>query len=438
MNNFQELLAAKFLSHDASITIVGAGYVGLPLGLAFINAGFIVYIFDIDDSKIESLTVGKSYIKHIRHESIRSALDTRRFLPTTEPHCASQSDAIIVCVPTPLDKHRQPDLTCIKNSLHILSPYLKKYQLLSLESTTYPGTTEDVILPYLKDRGFTVGIDYALVYSPEREDPGNKNFSVNSIPKLVGGVTSSCTDLGFKLYGEAIATVIPVKNPRIAEMAKLLENVHRAVNIGLVNELKPLATALDIDIYDVISAASTKPFGFVPYYPGPGLGGHCIPIDPFYLTWKAREYDIHTRFIELAGEINARMPSYVVSNVISQLNSRGKSLSSSTILCLGLAYKKDVDDIRESPSLKIIQMLLGSGSSVRYHDPYCKGVTNHPMFGTRCIDEVHLYPDIIQSSDLTLLLTDHTDIDYGMIYEYSDIIVDTRGKYPIDSKVVRS
>jgi UDP-N-acetyl-D-glucosamine dehydrogenase len=307
-----------------------------------------------------------------------------------------------------------------------------------LESTTYPGTTEDVILPYLNERGLAVGVDYALVYSPEREDPGNKNFSVSSIPKLVGGVTPSCTDLGSKLYGETVATVIPVKNPRIAEMAKLLENVHRAVNIGLVNELKPLATALDIDIFDVIAAASTKPFGFVPYYPGPGLGGHCIPIDPFYLTWKAHEYDIHTRFIELAGEINACMPSYVVKSVISELNSRGKPLQSSVVLCLGLAYKKDFDDIRESPSLKVIQILLNSGASVLYHDPYCRGVTNHPMFGGRSIDEVILSPEIVQSADLTLLLTDHTCFDYAMVYEYSDVIVDTRGKYPLDGKVVRS
>ena len=326
----------KFKEKKAVIGIVGLGYVGLPLMLRYCEVGYKIIGFDIDPGKVDRLRFGKSYIEHITDSMIARAVKSG-FEPTTDYTRASDADALIICVPTPLDKYREPDLSFIVNTLDALLPHLRRGQILSLESTTYPGTTEEELQPRIESRGFQLGKDFFLVFSPEREDPGNSKFSTRMIPKVCGGVTAHCLEVGLALYGEVIDKVVPVSSTRVAEMTKLLENIHRAVNIGLVNEMKIVADKMGIDIYEVIRAAATKPFGFVPYYPGPGLGGHCIPIDPFYLTWKAREYGVHTRFIELAGEVNASMPDYVISKVTQALNTQKKAIRGSRILVLGLA-----------------------------------------------------------------------------------------------------
>lgn len=436
--NYSTLLHSKILNHDAVVMVIGIGYVGLPLSLAFSQRGFKTYALDTSSPKIASLLLGDSYIKHIDSNSIQQALATGNLCPTLDFTLATEADVIILCVPTPLDKHREPNLTYIKDSISSLLPYLHQGQLISLESTTYPGTTEELISLPITERGFTVGTDIFIAYSPEREDPGNKVYDVTSIPKVVGGMTSYCTEVASSIYSQIVSEVVPVSNPKVAEMAKLLENVHRAVNIGLVNELKPLALALNIDLFEVINAAATKPFGFVPYYPGPGLGGHCIPIDPFYLTWKAREYNINTRFIELAGQINASMPSYIVTQVTRVLNSTNQPVSKSRILVMGVAYKKNVDDTRESPSLAIIKQLLNLGADITYCDPYCSSITSHCMFEGHSIEEVQLDQIDYSSFSLTLLLTDHDCFDYSEIYHHSSLIVDTRGRYKPDHKVHRS
>lgn len=343
-------LLSKIRSKCATIGVVGLGYVGLPLSLRFVETEFSVLGFDIDDNKIKKLNSGESYIKHIGVERVYKAWESGNLEATTDFSRASEVDALILCVPTPLGNHKEPDLSFITNTLNSLLPYLRKGQIISLESTTYPGTTEEELRPALESKGFTVGKDIFLVYSPEREDPGNPKFSTNNTPKIVGGSTSECLEIGLALYSRIVEKVIPVSSTQVAEMTKILENIYRAVNIGLVNELKILADKMEIDIWEVIDAAATKPFGFTPFYPGPGLGGHCIPIDPFYLTWKAKEYGISTRFIELAGEINTAMPNWVVSKVIDALNDQGKALKNSRILVLGIAYKKNIDDSRESPA----------------------------------------------------------------------------------------
>jgi UDP-N-acetyl-D-glucosamine dehydrogenase len=436
--NYSESLKFKVSNHDAKIMVIGIGYVGLPLALAFANCGLKTYALDNDSSKISSLASGKSYIKHIPSAYVHQSIKTGNFYPTVDIGLAADADVIIICVPTPLNKYREPNLVYIKDSIEQLLPHLRKGQLISLESTTYPGTTEELISLPITACGFTPGNDIFIVYSPEREDPGNNHYGVTSIPKVVGGMTSVCTEVACHMYSQIIQTVVPVSNPMVAEMSKLLENIHRAVNIGLVNELKPLAAALNIDLFEVIEAAATKPFGFVPYYPGPGLGGHCIPIDPFYLTWKAREYDINTRFIELAGQINAAMPSYIVNQTLSVLNLYNKTVNRSRILVMGLAYKKNVDDTRESPSLKIVRCLLDLGAHISYVDPYCSGVISHPIFGNNTINEIS--HDCIDYSmyDVTLLLTDHDCFDYCNMYEGSLIIIDTRGRFKRDHKVFRA
>ena len=348
-----------------SIAVVGLGYVGLPLALTFAENGFSVIGIDVDQQKINKLRNSESYLKHINNARISRTIETKKLIPTLDFSEAKKCMAIILCVPTPLNKNREPDLTYVCNTLNSLKKFLRKGQLLSLESTTYPGTTEEVLKPTIESLGFEIGQDFFLIYSPEREDPGNKKYSTASIPKIIGGITPICREIGIELYSKIIEKLVPVSSTRAAEITKLLENIHRAVNIGLMNELKILSDKMDIDLYEIIDAASTKPFGFTPYYPGPGLGGHCIPIDPFYLTWKAREYGMNTKFIELAGEINASMPQYVIEKIFNLLNERSKSIKNSKILVLGLSYKKNIDDIRESPSLEIIYNLLKRGFNRR-------------------------------------------------------------------------
>lgn len=429
-------LLNKIKQKNATIGIIGLGYVGLPLAIRFSEVGFKVIGFDIDDSKVKMLNNGKSYIKHINEDDI-SAMGEQGFIATTDFAKISHVRAILICVPTPLGIHNEPNLSYVKNTLDLIKSYLRDHQLLILESTTYPGTTAEEIVPFIEKQGFKMGENYYIGYSPEREDPGNKNFSVQSIPKVVSGHTKNCLEVTTVLYDQIVDETVPVSSTQVAEMTKILENIHRAVNIGLVNELKMVADKMNIDINEVINAAATKPFGFTAYYPGPGLGGHCIPIDPFYLTWKAKEFGVNTRFIELAGEVNSAMPSYVISRVTDALNTIGKSISMSKILILGLAYKKNVDDLRESPSLEIIDILLQKGAKVEYSDPFI--IKTHK---TRKNDfkmkSIELNKDTINSYDLVLLATDHDSFDYDLIEKESKIIIDTRGRFQKSAKVLKA
>lgn len=423
----KQLLLNKISDKSFVVGIVGLGYVGLPLMLRFTDVGFRVLGFDIDQSKVDALNAGKSYIEHIPGDKI-SAACSLGFTATTDFSRAGEVDALILCVPTPLNKYREPDISFIIDTIESLKPYLRKGHLVSLESTTYPGTTDEELLPRIESRGLKIGTDAFLVFSPEREDPGNPDFTTRTIPKVCGGVTPACQEVGIALYGAVIDKVVSVSSTRAAEMTKLLENIHRAINIGLVNEMKIVADKMDIDIHEVIRAAATKPFGFVAYYPGPGLGGHCIPIDPFYLTWKAREYGVHTRFIELAGEVNSSMPDYVLSKVIASLNKRKKSLNGSKVLVLGIAYKKNVDDMRESPSVFLMEKLRELGAEVAYSDPH---VPLFPRTREHRFDltSVSLTPDSVASYDCVLLATDHDKFDYAMIGANANLIVDCRGRY---------
>ena len=420
-------LIEKFNKKEAIIGIVGLGYVGLPLMLRYCEVGYKVVGFDIDSKKIESLSARKSYIGHISDESIERAVSLG-FSATNDFSRASDVDALILCVPTPLNKYREPDLNFVLDTVNSLVPYLRAGQIVSLESTTYPGTTEEELLPRVESGGLKVGQDIFLVFSPEREDPGNPNFTTRTIPKICGGHTPECLKVGLELYRQVIDLVVPVSSTRAAELTKLLENIHRAVNIGLVNEMKIVADKMDIDIHEVIRAAATKPFGFVAYYPGPGLGGHCIPIDPFYLTWKAREYGIHTRFIELAGEVNASMPDYVLSKVASALNAQKKSINGSRILVLGIAYKKNVDDMRESPSVMLMEKLRDLGANIDYSDPH---LPFFPKIRGHHFDlaSVLLSSETLTQYDCVLLATDHDKFDYNLIKKHSKLIVDSRGRY---------
>jgi UDP-N-acetyl-D-glucosamine dehydrogenase len=428
LNKHAAALVGRFGDRSATIGIVGLGYVGLPLALTFTQAGFRVIGFDIDSAKAEAINSGKSYFLHIADEAVASAREKKRLEATVDFSRANEVDALLLCVPTPLTAYREPDLSFVLNTVESILPYLRAEQLIVLESTTYPGTTEEELLPRIESRGFKVGEDIFLCFSPEREDPGNERFKTRDIPKVCGGATSACLDVGVALYAEAVAKVVPVSSTRAAELTKLLENIHRAVNIGLVNEMKIIADRMGIDIHEVVRAAATKPFGFVAYYPGPGLGGHCIPIDPFYLTWKARQYGVHTRFIELAGEINSSMPHWVVSKVVESLNQRRKSLNGSRILVLGIAYKKNVDDMRESPSVEMISLLSDGGAQVDYSDPH---VPVFPRMRNYSFDlkSVNLTKDLVASYDIVLLATDHDVFDYEMLKEHSQILVDTRGRF---------
>jgi UDP-N-acetyl-D-glucosamine dehydrogenase len=395
--------------------------------LRFAEEGYRIIGFDIDLDKVNALNAGKSYIEHIPAEKVAKAR-AGRFEATTNFALTKDVDALILCVPTPLNKFREPDLTYVLNTLDSVTPYLRKGQIISLESTTYPGTTEEEIVPRVSKRALKVGEDVHIVFSPEREDPGRLDYSTKTIPKVVGGITPNCLEAGCALYQAVMDKVVPVSSARVAEMTKLLENIHRAVNIGLVNELKIVCDKMDIDIHEVIDAAATKPFGFVAYRPGPGLGGHCIPIDPFYLTWKARQYGVHTHFIELAGEINSSMPSYVLRKVAAALNERKKPLKDSNILVLGLAYKKNIDDVRESPSVMLMEKLRAEGAIVQYFDPH---VPTFPKMREHKFDlsSIELTPATLAKFDCVILATDHDDFNYDMILRDSKLLVDTRGKY---------
>ena len=420
-------LLNKINNKSCKIGIIGLGYVGLPLALRFIDENFKTIGFDIDQNKINLLNSRETYIKHIHKDTIEKAFNNN-FEVTSDFSIINQIDIIIICVPTPLTKQREPDLSFVVNTIHSISKYISKNQLISLESTTYPGTTDEILKPMLESLGFTVGGDLFLVFSPEREDPGNSKYNTKTIPKVVGGITPLCLEIGAQLYSKIIDNIVPVSSTKAAEMTKLLENIHRAVNIGLVNEMKIVADKMGIDIHEVISAAASKPFGFTPYYPGPGLGGHCIPIDPFYLTWKAREYGLHTRFIELAGEVNRNMPEWVISKLTDALNDHKKSLKDSKILILGIAYKKNVDDVRESPSIHIMEILRSKGAILAYSDPFV------PIFPAMRehkfnLESLTLNAQSISEFDCVLLTTDHDGFDYDLIRENAKIIIDTRGKY---------
>lgn len=420
-------LIEKLNNKTAVIGILGLGYVGLPLLLRYAEIGYKVLGIDIDQSKVDMLNQGKSYIEHIPSSAIAKSLE-QGFEATSDFSRAAEADTLILCVPTPLNKYREPDLSYVTDTTDAVLPYLRKGHVLSLESTTYPGTTEEELFPRMESTGLKVGDDVFLVYSPEREDPGNPDFTTRTIPKVVGGHTAACMEVGRALYAPAIDQIVPVSSTKAAEMTKLLENIHRAVNIGLVNEMKIVADRMDIDIHEVIRAAATKPFGFTPYYPGPGLGGHCIPIDPFYLTWKAREYDLHTKFIELAGEVNTSMPRWVISKTMDALNDRSKSLKGSKVLVLGIAYKSDVDDMRESPAVELMELLEEKGAIVEYTDPH---VPVFPKMREHRFDleSVEVTPEKIAEYDLLLLATGHKAFDYDMFKKNAQLIVDTRGIY---------
>jgi UDP-N-acetyl-D-glucosamine dehydrogenase len=418
----------KLADKTAVIGIVGLGYVGLPLMLRYIEVGFKVLGFDVDQNKVDTLNSGMSYIKHIADDKIEDAVNRRMFEATTDFSRATVVDAFLICVPTPLNKYREPDLSYVTGTIDSLLPYLQKGQALCLESTTYPGTTEEELKPRIESKNFQIGTDFFLIYSPEREDPANPDFTTRTIPKVCGADTDNCRQAGLALYNQVIDKVIPVSSAKAAEMTKLLENIYRAVNIGLVNELKIVADQMGIDIWEVIDAAATKPFGFTPFYPGPGLGGHCIPIDPFYLTWKAREYGLHTRFIELSGEINTAMPEWVVGHVMDSLNERGKALNGSKVLVLGIAYKKNVDDMRESPSVELMALLQKKGADVLYSDSYVPKFPQMRRYKFE-LESTPLNPQLIEQVDCVVIATNHDGVDYDMILEHADLIVDTRGVF---------
>ncbi len=418
-------LIDKIKDKSAKIGVIGLGYVGLPLSLAFGEAGFRVRGFDIDPEKVRLLKEGKSYISYIPYEKIKGLVEEHGLLPTTDFSELKDVDCIIICVPTPLNKNREPDLSYVFDTTTTIARYLRKGQLVVLESTTYPGTTDEDMRTILEETGLKAGKDFYLAYSPEREDPNNKDFSTATIPKVVGGYTKQCLDAAKALYDSIVIKTVLVSSTKTAEASKLLENIYRSVNIALVNELKMLFDRMGIDIWEVIDAAKTKPFGFQAFYPGPGLGGHCIPIDPYYLTWKAREYDFHTRFIELAGEINTHMPYYVVQKTIDALNQKGVSLKDAKILILGLAYKKDVDDTRESPSLKLMELFIAGGARVDFNDPYIPRVPKVRRYSFK-MKSVSLTADNLASYDCVVISTNHSVYDYQFIVENSKLIVDTR------------
>ena len=428
----------SFQGAPLKVGIIGCGYVGLPLALRFAEAGHRVMGFDTDPAKVSKLNAGQSYIEHIPAAKIGQYVAAQQFAATTDFTRLGEMDAVLICVPTPLDERREPDLSYVEQTAQAIRPNLQRGQLIVLESTTYPGTTEELVLPILEQSGLRCPIvrpgtdaqnlvtDFFLAFSPEREDPGNKQFGLAQIPKVVGGVNPRSGRAAQALYAQIVARVIPVSSTRAAEMCKLLENIFRCVNIALVNELKQLSLRMGIDIWEVIDSAATKPFGFMPFYPGPGLGGHCIPVDPFYLSWKAREYDFATRFIELAGEVNTAMPYHVVDAIAAALNQRSKALKGSRILVLGVAYKKDVDDLRESPTLKIMQLLGQRGAQVDYNDPYFPQLHKMRHYDYSAMRSVPLNPQTLAGYDCVVIATDHSSYDYAAIVEHAPLVVDTR------------
>ncbi|MGB4728395.1 MAG: nucleotide sugar dehydrogenase [Thermogutta sp.] len=419
-------LEQKIRDKTARVGVVGLGYVGLPLLRAFIRAGFSTIGFDVDETKVQKLNAGQSYIGHIPSQWIREWIEMRRFEATADMGRLNEPDAILICVPTPLNESRDPDLQYIEGTTAAIARVLRPDQLVVLESTTYPGTTREVMLPVLEKTGLKCGQDFFLAFSPEREDPGNPNFSAERIPKVVGGIEPRSTELAVALYSHAVVQVIPVASAEVAEACKILENTYRAVNIAMVNELKVLFQRLGIDIWEVIDAAKTKPFGFQAFYPGPGLGGHCIPIDPFYLSWLARRHGVTTRFIELAGEINTSMPEYVIRRVIDALNEHGKPLKGSKVCILGMAYKKDVDDPRESPSFALMEMLLAGGAIVTYNDPHIPKLPKMRHFRVPEMTSSELTAEFLASQDCVLIATDHSAYDYDFIVRHAPLVVDTR------------
>ncbi len=419
------VLEKKIADKKAVVGILGLGYVGLPLAREFASAGVKVMGFDIDEKKAKVLNSGRSIIKNIPHETVKKMVKSGKFTATADMSQMKKADAILICVPTPLTENREPDMQYVENSCRTIAKYLRPGQLISLESTTYPGTTRELMKPILEAGGLKAGRDFHLVYSPEREDPGNKKFTTRTIPKVVGGYTPQDAELARRLYSQAIETMVPVSSLEAAEAAKILENVYRCINIAMVNELKIVFDRMGIDVWEVIRAASTKPFGYQPFYPGPGLGGHCIPIDPFYLTWKARQYGMPTRFIELAGEINTNMPHYVVHKVMEALNSKKKSLNGSKVLVLGLAYKPDIDDVRESPSLELIELLREQGAKVDYNDPYIPKTHKMREYDLK-MKSRPLTAAALKRYDCVLIATNHSDYDYKWIVKNAKLVVDTR------------
>lgn len=406
----------------AAIGIIGMGYVGLPLAVEFVKNGFKVIGIEQNPKRKESVNNGQNYISDVSDKELKEAVAQKRLKATEDFIELKKVDVISICVPTPLDKNKQPDISHVKSVTKQLCKYIRKGQLIVLESTTYPGTTEEIILPKLEASGLKVGKDFFLAFSPERVDPGNQKFKTKDIPKVVGGVTLKCTEIAKMLYSQIMPAIFTVSSPRVAEMEKLLENIFRSVNIALVNEMAILCKKMKIDIWEVIEAAKTKPYGFMPFYPGPGLGGHCIPLDPFYLSWKAKEYDMNTRFIELAGEINDRMPEYVVHLVQDGLNREEKSLKGAKILILGAAYKKDIDDWRESPSLKIIEILGNKGAIISYNDPLIPKI----KVKGKIYSSINLNSKVLKQSDCVVIATNHSIYDYKQIVSFAPLIIDTR------------
>lgn len=409
------------------VGVIGMGYVGLPLAFESVTQGFNTIGFDTDQSKVDMLLSGKSYIKHFSNETIIEMNNTGKFNASSDFSQINSVDCIIICVPTPLTSHREPDMSYIILTAETIYPFIAKGQIIVLESTTYPGTTDEVMLPILEKSGLKCGEDFYLAYSPEREDPGNKEYTTSKIPKVVGGYNKESCENAAYLYKQLVVETIPVSTTRVAEAVKLTENIFRSVNIALVNELKVIYSKMGIDIWEVIDAAKTKPFGFMPFYPGPGLGGHCIPIDPFYLTWKAREYGSSTRFIEIAGEINTAMPLYVIQELMNALNEHGKALKNASVLVIGLAYKKDVDDMRESPTLELLEILYKKGAKPAYYDPYIPYIIKtrkHPVL--EGMESIQLTPESIRKYDAILIATDHSNIDYNQLVQHAQLVIDTR------------
>jgi UDP-N-acetyl-D-glucosamine dehydrogenase len=428
MNDTAETLMSKIETRRAAVGILGLGYVGLPLALAFSKSGFSVLGFDVDDRKIDQLSRGESYITHIAGSDVREAVAGGQFSATADFSRLDEPDALLICVPTPLTSQREPDMTYVVSTAEAIAKRLRPGQLVALESTTYPGTTEELLRDILETSGLTCGRDFFLAYSPEREDPGNPQFATTTIPKVVGGVDQDSTELAVALYSPVVVETVRVSSARTAEAAKLLENIFRAVNIALVNELKIVYDEMGIDIWEVLDAADTKPFGFMRFNPGPGWGGHCIPIDPFYLSWKARQYGISTRFIELAGEVNIRMPQRVVEKLQEALNHHGKPVKGSKILVLGLAYKKDVADPRESPAFEILSQLFELGAEISYHDPFIPEAPS--MRSWRHLEGLKSTPltvEMLGKQDAVILVTDHTEVDYDFVLEHTPLLIDTRG-----------
>ncbi|MEN6309207.1 MAG: nucleotide sugar dehydrogenase [Anaerohalosphaeraceae bacterium] len=418
-------LEQKVAKKNVLVGVLGLGYVGLPLAREFASAGIKVLGFDIDEKKVKTLNSGRSIIKHIPHEQVKTMVKSGLFSATSDMSQIKKPDAILICVPTPLTKNREPDMQFIESSARTIAKSLRKEQLIVLESSTYPGTTREVMMPILEQTGLVAGKDFYLAFSPEREDPGNKNYTTKTIPKIVGGLTPKCCELARQVYSFAIQTLVPVSSLEAAEAAKILENTYRCINIAMVNELKMLFDRMGIDVWEVIRAAATKPFGYHPFYPGPGLGGHCIPIDPFYLTWKARQYHMATRFIELAGEINTDMPHYVIHRTMEALNNRKKSLNGAKVLILGLAYKPDIDDVRESPSLELIELLKERGAKVDYNDPYVPATHKMREYDLKMTSK-KLTASLLKSYDVVLISTNHSDYDYKWIVKNAKLVIDTR------------